>query len=233
MRLDLAVLRTLVAYGRPIVRGELPLDACDRVLTEKRWIRASEIVRGEETFLDTGAFFARGREEGWVPTLGAELALELWLETEVEAFLASLARRPDAISPAAVFDLFLRSTGRKPRSASPETSVAEATELLGEVLDALVELGERTSLGGWERGFADTLRILREGAAADWDALPIGVEDDVRALAAAAERADVFGGACSWNDFLLDDPVLEAERGRLSARLYEAVRVALLVSTNV
>ena len=233
MRLDLAVLRTLVAYGRPIVRGELPLDACDRVLTEKRWIRASEIVRGEETFLDTGAFFARGREEGWVPTLSTALALELWLETEVEAFLSSLARRPDAVSPAAAFDLFLRSTGRRPKGAAPETSVAEATELLEDVLEALVALGERTSLGGWERGFAETLALLEAGAASDWDALPLGAPADVRALAAAAERADVFGGMGSWNDFVLDDPVLEAERGRLSARLFEAVRVAVVVSTNV
>ncbi len=191
MRLDLAVLRTLVAYGRPIVRGELPLDACDRVLTEKRWIRASEIVRGEETFLDTGAFFARGREEGWVSTLSTALALELWLETEVEAFLSSLARRPDAVSPAAAFDLFLRSTGRRPKGAAPETSVAEATELLEDVLEALVALGERTSLGGWERGFAETLALLEAGAASDWDALPLGAPAEV---SPDGQTFDVYAG---------------------------------------
>jgi hypothetical protein len=55
MRLDIAIARSLVAWGRPGVRGEIPLDGFDRFATARRWARRCVIETPGARFEDAAS----------------------------------------------------------------------------------------------------------------------------------------------------------------------------------
>jgi len=88
----------------------------------------------------------------------------------------------------------------------------------------------------WADWFGKAIRLLNDPAPEPpfhSDMLPSrGYGLDARQLLAAATQAYVFGGMGSWNDLTLDGEPLEREYQAVSAELYAAVKLAVVMASN-
>ena len=232
MRLDIAIAQSFVAWGRPIVRGELPADGFDRFAAERGWARHCVIETPEARFEDAAAWLGSLRTAGRLPALGPDLCVESRGPEDALTFLPTLTNAPPGPNGKAQFDVTFRSGATRKLDPAGEVALEPAALALEKVLESLIALGKRADLGGWLTNFEGTLAELHSGPEADWLAVPLTAPPRARALAVAATRADVFGGMGSWNDFWLEDSALEHERSVCSSALYVAMRDAVRASAN-
>lgn len=54
----------------------------------------------------------------------------------------------------------------------------------------------------------------------------------VRQIIASATQAYVFGGVGSWNDLVFEKPEIQEEYEKVTSKLYETVKYALVMASN-
>lgn len=117
-------------------------------------------------------------------------------------------------------------------------SLAQVAAQLREALTAARGFAEAHCHPGdaWPQVFARALAVLEAGGPVELtppDVLPAeGYRVEARRLLAAAGGADVFGGMGSWNDMGWSDAKVQRRYGEVTARLYEAVKLATVTATN-
>lgn len=210
-------------WGRPVVRGELPLAGLEALLARTTCTFEDETGRWDTV----GAWLMHLRQSGALPEARPGIELQT-IRGDTADFLVSTespVKTPDGVH----FGVHFCKKGSGP----PPThiDVAGATRALDGALDALVALGGRADLESWTGNFEVALAMLR-GAPAEDEAIPPHVKPSVKRLAIASARADVFGAMGSFNDFYLEDVALEAERTSLSGKLWDAMRSGILVAAN-
>jgi hypothetical protein len=231
MLLDQELIRRLVAWGRPFVRGEIDAAALEEELRKSSLERCA-FEHGSTRWPSAPDWLRWLRDRGAEPWVGPGVKLgfrDAGAAPVIEGYRSRLDRLPKR--EPAVWGMVFVSSGPFDTS-STEPTVTTATAELARTLEGLVALGGRTDMEGWTGVFARALDLLRSGAAIEREPLPPFASTEARALANATMYADVFGGMGSFNDFYLTDPVLERERSDLASALFDAVRSAVRAASN-